>query len=352
MDRMQTVYLLGGMLNNDNYGDFIQAKVWIDWYRAKGFTVFLVCNDSLVGRLKGIFLGIQLSYISPNAFLTTSVSSSAVFHLYGGGYLNKRWGAPYIALLKRAHEQKMKIYATGIQIDETYVKDMRELSITYCSVRDLQTQRLLETSAPLCDDSFGYFAGRLSTYHLMQKVTPFFTDKKIVLQLSLNEYVVEQNKDAVQKMYTNGIEQSVAHANPIQLISSFPKGVADIFESERLLAMLSLPPAVKKYISMGTTRKMDADWFMNPRIIIATSFHTYLLSVFKYRCPVYYLVFSPYYKQKAEALLSYGLIEQSHIINSLEILFKQKSQLDLHLSIQKNISMFYSVQKQIQLFTL
>lgn len=339
------------MFNNDNYGDFIQAKVWIDWYREQNIKTWFICNENLKNKLKQRFFLKRISYLSPEQFNNIKISHKSIFHLYGGGYLNEKWGDPYISILYKAQELGMKIISTGIQMDSYGAQKISRINIDYVSVRDINTYSMLKTNSLICDDSFGYFSTRMAFFKTIQAIPKILKRKKIVLQLSLNPYVYEKVQEIkIRDFYQRIIEYFASQTTPLYLISSFPQDVGGIIESTQLISHLSLSADIKNKISYGTTEELDKNMLSEPKAIFATSFHTYLLSIFKYTCPTYLIVFSDYYRQKANALLAYGLIDNNHIIDSLDMVkhLNINGNIDRSISLRKNVNRFSKVKKTIQ----
>ncbi|MBF0209094.1 MAG: hypothetical protein HQK53_19720, partial [Oligoflexia bacterium] len=100
----------------------------------------------------------RISFITPSQFISTRRPLQGIFHLYGGGYLNKNWSETYIKVLLGAKKFGLKIISTGVQADEESTQKCKDIGIKFLSVRDSLTRAYFGTDAPLCDDSFGYFA--------------------------------------------------------------------------------------------------------------------------------------------------------------------------------------------------
>ena len=151
------IYLLGGYLYNDNFGDIVLTNVWVDWYKKKKIDFIYLAHPAAkercakrLGLSKAAVLSLaefcQIGKFPPNSTL----------HLYGGGYLNKFWHKTYLPVLSHAAKSNLAIIATGLQLDRVAAKKVKAAPIKFFSVRDSQTANLLHLkNIPLVDDAIG-----------------------------------------------------------------------------------------------------------------------------------------------------------------------------------------------------
>lgn len=315
------ICLVGGFMINANYGDVIQAKVWIDWYRKNGYDFKFISyedgKDTCINELE-----LSNSEITTNdEFLKSNYYEKgySVLHLYGGGYLNKLWGRDFVKLINKANNIGMNIVATGVQVDETYIKETKGVKIKYISVRDKLSKKMInDKESIILDDSLLYFRFKLKFSEIIRRFF-YFGSKDVLLQLSLNSYVYKkEEKNKVKMMYRLIIEK-LKKRYGLTMISSFPLKVVGILEGKKLINYLK----VKNNITYSTTSEVEKGFYKKEfNLAIVNSFHTYIGVVNKFNCPIYFLALNQYYKQKALGLINYGLLDKKHLIVDLEKLVK------------------------------
>ena len=335
---IKKVCLVGGFMAYANYGDVIQAKIWVDWYKINGYKILFICYD-YGKRICCDKLGIKTTeVISTGDFLKTDYFQKGyqIFHLYGGGYLNILWYKDFVCLIKKANKIGMSIIATGVQVDKKYACSVKNIPIKYISVRDQLSKRLVgDKKTLILDDSFLYFNNKKFYYKIISKISRFGNCNNILLQLSLNSYVYEKdNKTNVESIFKL-IIQKLEKDNYLTISSSFPPEMKEILEAKNLVNYLDIN---SKKITYSTTSIIDR-WNYKKRfkLAIVNSFHTYLELVYRFRCPVYFLALNEFYKQKASGLISYGLLDNDHLITDLKDLFKLTDKGIVGKSINSNV---------------
>ena len=184
-DLTKRVYLLGSYFINSNYGDIIQARPWITFYKNRGYRINYIVSglehkDEFTGNLGDVELVRYDTVMEKDNF----ESGDMVFHFYGGGYLNRLWGKEFLNLMIKATEHDKKIIITGVQLDEVWLKSYLEKvknkrQINWISVRDPKSREILGKPGCLIgDDSFIYFKEKLK---LGERPLPFKTGEKKII---------------------------------------------------------------------------------------------------------------------------------------------------------------------------
>jgi hypothetical protein len=313
------VFLLGGFMVNDNYGDVIQARLWTDWYKKQGIDCAFICYEK--GKKKcQAKLGLNNNQVlSTNDFLSTEIDDNSMLHLYGGGYLNSMWGDDFLPMIKHSHDCNLKIIATGIQTDAIFYEKSKQFNILFVSVRDEITSKLVGGNPLIIDDSFGYFYKKRPFYNLNRKINSYFPKRKVLLQLSLNNYVFESEDKDLLIARLKDLIVTLKQSNHLVFASSFPSDINGLLENQQLVDNLGLQ--VKDY-TYTSTKNLDASLLDNFQLVIVNSFHTYLALIHKYSCPTFYIAVSKYYQQKARGLINYGVLSEDMLISRPEQLSK------------------------------
>ncbi len=309
------VYLVGSFFINDNYGDVIQAKVWVDWYRKNNVKIVFICHQSGIKICKKNLRLKDTEIISAEDFLNLD-DCYGFLHLYGGGYLNKYWCDDFIKIIRFASLKKMKIFATGVQIDNVFRKKSGKYSIEYISVRDPISKELLGGNPIIVDDSLEYFLSKKKYYSLAYSESLFVKRKRVLLQLGLNSYMYDTKKNLLEaKKQMKDLIVKLNEKYFIQMASSFPNSVDGPIENKKLINSLGLGVNDFEYT---TTKKLDNTFIDGYEFVLVNSYHTYLMAIYKYCCPVYFLAFNAYYRQKADGLINCGLLKKSNLILDLK----------------------------------
>ncbi|MBD3280647.1 hypothetical protein GF389_03940 [Candidatus Dojkabacteria bacterium] len=320
----KTVYLIGGLMVNDNFGDVIQAKVWIDKYsRHKDLHKVLICYKEGIPRITELFPNIRIeSYERVMKKLKERTGiKNCFFHFYGGGYLNSYWGKPFAELLGNLAKNKVSMIATGIQLDknfyEIYRKEVGETPefFDWISFRDSHSRGLMtQGDGHICDDVFLHLRRSRSRDSIFRYLNLF--PNKAFIQLSLNSYMYENIKEVDLIDSFRQVIERLAGKNQIDIYSSFDKDKDKVAEAEYLYKQLNTDTKVR-FLSV----KSFSQWLMRLRgyrVAIVNSYHTYIVARRRMKCPVYFVAISKFYKQKAMALEEYGLLDKRHTINSLK----------------------------------
>lgn len=312
------VYLIGSFMINDNYGDVIQAKLWVDWYRKNGWKIIYICHKSGLNTCQKVLNLSKNEIITLDEFLFNT-PLAMFMHLYGGGYLNKYWASDFLKAISYAKQNSIDVFATGVQVDKIFNDMSKHFKIKYISVRDNFSNKILKQDSLVADDSFGYFFIHRHRNNFSKICSSFLVNNKVLLQLSLNAYVIDGINEKKMIEYLKNLIIKLENKYELVFCSSFPEHVDGILENRRLIDKLGLN---QNDYSYKTTIEIDKELITNYRFMIINSFHTYMMLFFKTNNPIFYLAFDSYYQQKASALKKYRMLQNDCLINSPKMLNK------------------------------
>lgn len=299
---------------NDNFGDVIQAKYWVDFYKQLGLEVLFICYPQGKNKCQKILKLKENEIRTTSDFFSETNIQAGILHLYGGGYLNAMWGGDFIPIIEFAYKNNIKIIATGVQVDETFLEKSKDHYIQYLSVRDQKSCNLTDCNL-VADDSFAYFLSRKLFYDIAYFMSNIRLNRKVLLQINMNSYVFDDQDLGQYMEVLRSLIRDLSEFYQIEFASSFPLDITDIQENKILVDKLGLNPEQYKY---SISKQLDNRIFGGYELIIVNSFHTYLMLINKYCCPVYYLAYSKYYQQKALGLRNYGLLPEDRLITKFE----------------------------------
>lgn len=310
---------------NDNFGDVIQAKVWVDFYQSKGLKVVFIYLEAGKEVIQENLPNVELLLFSDfiNKLNNSEIESSTIVHMYGGGYLNSNFGDDFIRFFKAFSHLKNNLFITGIQVDKHFHDLLKEIyptnpeNIKWISFRDSISRNLLNLpNALICDDSFGYFKDRIGNRTTYNQNTP--EHENMLLQLSLNNYMYrsETDREEARQKLKEFINEHQRKNSKLIIVSSFDKNADRVIEATNLIKELEITPEPDLESAMLINNK-ESDK-VGYSLAITNSFHTYILCKFKLTCPVYMISMSDYYDQKVGGLKEYGLIDDQHLITSLD----------------------------------
>lgn len=317
-DHKKCIYLIGSFMINDNYGDVIQAKLWVDWYRKNGWKIIYICRKSGLRTCQNVLKLSKNEILTIDEFLTNTPINKFM-HLYGGGYLNQYWAGDFLKAILHAEKYSLEVFATGVQVDDAFINMSKGLHVDYISVRDDFSKKILKQNSLIADDSFGYFFVNRHFYNLSKKLSSLLATNKVLLQLSLNAYVFDgvNEKHIVDELKNFIIELDKKYE--LVFCSSFPEHIEGIVENKKLIDKLGLNPSDYSY---KTTMEIDKELITNYKFAVINSFHTYMMMFFKTNRPIFYLAFDSYYKQKANALKNYGMLQNNCLLDTPEMIRK------------------------------
>jgi hypothetical protein len=330
------IYLAGGYFTYANYGDVIQARAWVDFYSRRGFHVALLhaAAPEQAAEFRH-YLGEHVELIHHHSVLKdkTAASDQDVFHLYGGGYLNSVWGGQFSNLLRAFGRRGAKIISTGCQLDSTWARYYRHelrgtADVQWLSVRDKYSRNYLGIDRLLlCDDSFLYF---LDADRKQPSLGPSARPGKIIVHFNLSDYVIKHfsnhpqavtekvinalqfKKTPSKALYENIVRNYLDQGYAVTVLRNFPTLPDDVVEAERLFTDRRLLSRLTLQDTFAAERQGAS-----PQFGITNSFHVAIMMNSCLSAPVFFLALNNYYKQKSEALIEYGVVDQAAVITSV-----------------------------------
>ncbi len=209
------VLLLGGYQGYANFGDVVQLKGAIRFHREKtGLEPVILCDlasltdRSLIERMRAWF-GVDGLLFWSFAAMTVdglglapleSSARIAHLHMYGGGFLNRTWGAGMLALAEAAHGRfGVGHYVIGgQQVAEDFVPSLREhlarFPVVLAGGRDAASVRALSQCGVSGEDSFDDSAEVLA-----ERVSAFSQSdgepSDLLLHLNISPYTRQASGD-------------------------------------------------------------------------------------------------------------------------------------------------------------
>ena len=332
----KTIYLAGGYFTYSNYGDVVQARAWTEFYTRRGFDVALL--HAAAPEQTAEFrhhLGQNIGVIHHHNILRGKIAVNAqdVFHLYGGGYLNSVWGAQFSNLLRAFGRRGAKLISTGCQVDSAwarhYQREIRSVAdVQWLSIRDKYSRKYLGVDqALLCDDSFLYF---LDTERTRASLEPTAQPRAIMVHFNLSDYVIKHfsnrprtladkviNTLQFKKTPTSAIYETIARnflrqGYKLTVLRNFSILPDDVIEAERLFTDQQL----LSRLTLQDTFYAEHEG-VSPQFGITNSFHVAIMMNICLATPVFFLALNNYYKQKSEALIEYGVVDQGAVITRI-----------------------------------
>ena len=333
---MRKIYLAGGFFSHANYGDVVQARAWVDFYKQHGFQVavlYVAKGPEKKAEFRH-FLGEHPELVDYSSVLKADadLSRKDVLHLYGGGYLNSVWGSEFSKLLLAFGRRGAKTFSTGTQIDQDWARDyykrIRSVSnVQWLSVRDPYSRKYLRTDQPLlCDDSLLYF---LESNRPQPSLAQSAVPKKIIAHFNLTDYVTKQLSDQPSRcanvfnllqgkkeprgaMVEGFVRNYLQQGYTFTILQNFPSPPDEVIEGERLFTDRKLLSQVTMQDTFAA-EKDGASFLFG----VANSFHAAIMMRVCLNTPVYFLALNDYYKQKVAALIEYGLVDKTHVVRRL-----------------------------------
>lgn len=321
------VILSGGYSGHANFGDILQLKSVISWYKNRKY------NPIVIIRLDAIYDGTFIDYIyksfgvSSFIFYSTTVFDVSkynlkvlekftcdIFHLYGGGMINTLWAKDIITLNEAIiNKFSIKKYLiSGQQIDAFGAKLLKshfsKFPASIVGVRDYASMQYLQEnnikSQYSFDDAYEELS-RLKEYFLLRK----FKNKQIYLHLNLSPYVaddlllyIEKFKNEfllVKNKYPNAEYKLLLTYQDSRILSivETPSAISTLdyhFDMDEFTVINLASIAQKKEPSK--IHDIDRDG-----IALVTSYHTAMFMQ-SLGLNVYMFANNDYYKQKQKGL--------------------------------------------------
>jgi hypothetical protein len=340
--REERVYLWGGYVGNSNFGDIVQLKNTIWFYKQyTHLTPVIVLSLDFLGHDRQVedyqkwFQIRNILFISDEPYLVEkmgiiplkAVSPGGILHIYGGGFLNRHWQHERLDKLKSLIDDiSVNDYIfSGQQIDEATVPALKELfrhkTPLLFGVRDR--------------DSFNYMAQILrpsTLFFSFDDVTEIFTAWKASENANFKSRLISRFALKPQSILWHINTSGYTKTNKVSALQTLNK-VKRRFPSNRLVLAqawndpraISVLDTLQSVIQFGNyfpyvdyrivnfaKLALDIDpergyypsianLYHNTSVSVASSYHMAMLAVF-FDTPSYLIAKNEFYGQKREAL--------------------------------------------------
>lgn len=231
------VLLLGSYGGFSNFGDVLQLKGAIAWHRSTtGLEPVVCCHttavpDSGFCDRQRSWLGVRaILYWSPDLLDMSAVGLRELtgtialphLHVYGGGFLNRFWGAGTLTSIERVIERfgVGHYVMSGQQIDPLFVPELREHFRRHTPLlaggRDPESAALLEACGVAAADSFDDSAEVLREFVATARADER-GDADLLLHLNLSYYTGADRLDraaAVLDKFARAVRARAAGREP------------------------------------------------------------------------------------------------------------------------------------------
>ncbi len=323
------VLLEGSFSGFQNFGDILQLKWAVSFYKRRGFEPIVLCDIEAIEDREWIdrtynYLNVELIFFystisyDMREYKLDFVEKADIetFHIYGGGFLNRYWGDGYLNLAESVinYFNIKRFFVSGQQIDEKAVFKIESFFKKYppslFGCRDKISYEILKDRFENIEYSFddAYF----ELEDLKNSVDFYENDRvNILLHLNITYYVIEESflrtlqkyRDILLKIKRNFnnpkifliIAYNDIKVKDVRDTLNTIQSLEDWFDFEDVEVLNFANVALKKDI-----QKISLKLPKNS-IMITSSYH---LSMFAkvLLIPVYLFSENEYYDQKREAL--------------------------------------------------
>jgi len=323
--------LEGSFSGYQNFGDILQLKEAIEFHKKNKITPIVLCNiESIENKehIKRLYEYLNVEYIFFYSVISYDMkkydlnfvkeTKIDIFHLYGGGFLNRYWCSGYLNPAESAinYFDIKTLIVTAQQIDKESISKIEDFFKKYppriFGCRDKISYELLKGRLESVKYSFDDAYNQLK--EIKRDQTEFYENKKdnILLHLNLTPYVTEDLKKALDeyKDVLKKIKQK--YKNPkIHLLVAYNdikvKDVRDTLNSIQSLEDFFDFKDVKiinlANLAMNKNSKKEPLKIKIPKnsIMITSSYHLAMFAKIA-DIPVYLFANNDYYRQKQKAL--------------------------------------------------
>jgi hypothetical protein len=333
-ERGAKVLLLGSYGGFSNFGDVLQLKGAIAWHRSRsGLEPVAFCHTTAVPdagfcERQRSWLGVRaIVYWSPDLLdmsaaglheLTDAIAFSHL-HVYGGGFLNRFWGAGTLASIERVIERfgVGHYVMSGQQIDPLIVPELREHFRRHTPLlaggRDPESAGLLAACGVESADSFDDSAEVLRDFVATNR-TDERGDADLLLHLNVSYYTGADRLDraaAVLDQFAGALRSRAAGREPrVVLLHAYgDRRTDEVIDTLGAVSTLEdrFPFLRFESLELGLyalhAGRPDAPRPAIPRapLALSSSYHvSILLSLLGVPCHM--LAANAYYEQKREGL--------------------------------------------------
>lgn len=320
------ILLSGGYSGHANFGDILQLKSVISWYKSLDYNPIVIIrldaiyDEQFIAYLYSrfdvkafIFYSTTLMDVSKYNLKVSKTFSCNRFHLYGGGMINQFWAKDIIALNESIINkfQVTNYILSGQQIDKVGAMLLVEHFSNYppcvVGVRDIDSLKNLEACNIEAVYSFD------DAYESLKILSTNFIDtesevQEIYIHFNLSSYVSD-SLDNVIKEYIKNIEylkNRYTNSRYILLLTYLDSRILDIVDTLTAIGSLDYHFDIEQFevlnlasISLEESKRTIS--FSKNAIILTTSYHTAMF--FQHLgCHVFMFSGNGYYEQKKSGL--------------------------------------------------
>lgn len=327
MEKMnKEVLLFGGFSGWLNWGDILQFKSWLIFYRERGFKIKVLLNrDCLSNSLhyeilkrvikedfifydKGKFYDSQLNPLDKVKI--------DFFHVYGGGFLNPYWGKNKLEIIERTMNffRPKKYFITGQQLSKEFLPYLKNhLDIYKPDLLAVRDRESLELCSDRGIDAFFSFDDSTEYLSLLRKSIdnePLKADNKktLFLHLNLSYYTLKQDSEIWS--YREKLKKVIDNSEKLYLVKTYQSYNTEVKDTLRAVEYiyLTMEKAEGNFLDL-VTMLINEDFAalknlltsgVNP-LAISNSYHTAFFFAFL-GIPSYLLRLNPYYEQKGKEI--------------------------------------------------
>ncbi len=316
------VLLEGSFVGYKNFGDILQLKKAVSFYKREGFSPIVLCDVEAIKDREYIESLYEDLGVSDIVFYSTVnydmrdyglklVKKCFVenFHIYGGGFLNRYWIYGYLNLAESVinYFGVKRFTVSGQQVDEEVSDKIESFFKKYPPLifgcRDRKSFEILKGKIRNLEYSFDDAYEELK---VLKSRVSFFEDKRksVLIHLNLTSYVVEDVKNAILD-YKSVLKKIRERFKDIRVyfVVAYNDLKADMVR-DTLNAIQTMEDEFKEaFILDFSSWAMKYDSIEIPKnaFMITSSYH---LAMFAKVCKMPVFIFSKndYYSQKREAL--------------------------------------------------
>ncbi len=316
------VLLEGSFIGYRNFGDILQLKEAIEFYKREDFCPVVLCYvEAIEDReyIENLYRNLDVSHIIFYSIVSYDMKKYGLklidkthienFHIYGGGFLNRYWIDGYLNLAESVinYFDIKKFTVSGQQVDESVVDKIESFFKKYPPLifgcRDKKSFEILKGKVENLKYSFDDAYNRLKA--LNNKIEFFEDNKKSVLiHLNLTYYVADDIKKALLN-YKNALKKIKEKlSNPkiyfivayndlnVELVRDTLNTIQTLEEEFKEAKILDFASLAMKNFSLKIPKNS---------IMLTSSYHLAMFAKV-YEIPVFLFSQNDYYSQKREAL--------------------------------------------------
>lgn len=364
-----SVLLFGGFSGWLNWGDILQLKSWLIFYRQRGFKITVLLEKECLSNtfhqeilkriIKENFIFYDKGKFYDSQLRLLDRVEIDFFHVYGGGFLNPYWGKNKIEIIERTINffKTKKYFITGQQISEEFLPYLKNhLDIYKPDILAVRDRHSLELCRDCEIDVFFSFDDSTEYLSLIKKsiddelILVKDNKKTLFLHLNLSYYVLKEESEIWS--YREKIKDIISRAENLYLVKTYHSYNTEVKDTLRAVdyIYLTMEKPKGKYLDLVTVLINEDFTFLKKSInniynslAISNSYHTAFFFAFL-GIPSYLLKINPYYEQKGKEI--FEDIDLEGVWSNLEEI-KAKQQIKLKELLEKRKKFIKEFDKQL-----